>query len=67
MKNNKLTKFIAIFLSLSVVIFTALTGCKKDEPVNNPDTETTTNVSAGNAEDTTKKEDETQGAIRTGL
>ena len=58
MKNYKLTKFIAIFLALSVVIFTALTGCKKDEPVNNPDTETTTNVSSDNTEDTTKKEDD---------
>lgn len=58
MKNNTFTKTLAIFLALSIVIFTALTGCKKDndEPVDNPATETTT-VTPDNTEDTTDKEE----------
>lgn len=58
MKNNTFTKTLAIFLTLSIVIFTVLTGCKKDvdEPVDNHVTEATT-VAPENIEDTTDKEE----------
>lgn len=59
MKNNTFTKILAIFLALSVVIFTALTGCKKDvdEPVDNHVTEATTVAPENIEEDTTDKEE----------